>query len=334
MAPMPREVEQAQVAALIRGQRGRRVVLVTHESPDGDAVGSLLAAGHLLQTLGAQTEMVMVDPVPESYSFLPGAGSVQASLPPLAGTAGPDLLVYLDCAARERAKPEALGLEAPGLSLNIDHHASNTRYADLNWVLPDASSTGEMVGRLYTALGLGFGEARQALYVAIVADTGSFAYEGTTASTHRMAAALLEEGLDPGPVHQRLYAARPVAAVVLLARALASLAWTHQGRVADMTLQPADFVAAGALPQHTEGIVNYARDMAGVMVGLLFSTHDGREVRVGVRTRPGVDAHLIAARFGGGGHPRAAGCRLATSLPEARALVLAAAGDLLPGPRG
>jgi phosphoesterase RecJ-like protein len=284
-----------------------------------------------METLGAKTAMVAVDPVPDVYAFLPRAGMVLRAEDPAARAhlSSADLLVYLDCATAERAGiPGSLGRQ-DAVTLNIDHHASNTRYADLNWVLPAASSTGEMVAEVFLRLRLPFGDARDPLYAAIVADTGSFAYESTAASTHRLAATLLDQGLSPDELHERLYSARPMAAALLLARALATLTTAHDGQVAYMVLVPADYAAAGASPAHADGIVNYAREIAGVKVGLLFSSHDGREIKVGLRSRPGVDANAIAARFGGGGHARAAGCRLATDLAAALAAVLGATGEAL-----
>ncbi len=209
--------------------------------------------------------------------------------------------------------------------MSFDHHTSNDRFADLNWVAPEASSTGEMLANLYLATGTPFGPARDAIYTAIVTDTGGFAFESTAAGTHEAAAALLRAGARPGDLHDLIYNSRDRAALGLLGRALASLEVDAGGRIAHIVLRPEDFQASGAGQQHTDGIVNYARSLKGVDIGLFFYSIKPGEVKVGIRTRTPVPAHGIAEAFGGGGHPRAAGCRLKGDLKEVVEQVLAEA---------
>lgn len=332
-----------QVAVFVRGLRGLPLWLVTHEAPDGDAIGSLLAMAHLVRAVGARPVALCPDPVPRLYASLPGAGDILTAPPP---GERPTACIYLDCAARERIGPLQ---QAPGFScatgpapacpaahtdsacreVNIDHHPSNTRFGTLNWVDGAMSSAGEMVAHLYDLLGIGFEGAADALYTAIVTDTGSFGYESTGPGTHRLAARLIETGAAPGELHSRIYESREAAAQILLGRALTSMRLSAGGRIVHMVLAPEDFRASGAGGEHTDGIVNHARAVRGAQIGILFYALTPDQVRVAIRTRRGIDADALAARFGGGGHPRAAGCRLAGPLGEAVETFLAAAGEAL-----
>ncbi|MDP2871852.1 MAG: DHH family phosphoesterase [Bacillota bacterium] len=314
------------IADLARRLGGRTVWVITHEAPDGDAIGSVLAMSHLVRACGGDAVPLCADPVPAVYAFLPRSAEIKTAPP---DRQVPAARIYVDCATGERAGPLYVA-PAPGVrEINIDHHPSNTRFALLNWVDPESSSTGEMVAHLYDLLGVGLAGAAEALYAAVVTDTGSFAFESTVPATHRLAARLLEAGVSPGQFHSRIYESREPAALVLLGRALRTLGYSAGGRIAHMVLTPQDFACAGARGEHTDGIVNYARTVRGVEVGLLFFALGADQVRVAIRTRTGVDASALAARFGGGGHPRAAGCRLPPPLDDAVQRVLAAAGEAL-----
>ena len=304
----------------MRGQAGRVVSVVTHESPDGDAIGSLLATKHLLERCGAEVHLLCPDPAPAQYSFLAGADRIRPALPP---GATPALWVLVDCASLERIGPVADQVGPGARTLNIDHHASNTLFATYNWVQPEASSTGEMIAGLFVAMGLPFADSGPALYTAMVTDTGGFAFESTTPRTHLLAASLLEGGVKPGQMQDLIYNTRQPAALRLLGRALSRLELALDDQVAYMTLEPQDFIQARGRQEHTDGIVNYARSVAGARVGLLFYAIEPGLVRIGIRTKPGVDASWLAAQFGGGGHPRAAGCRFEGAVTEAVSAVLA-----------
>jgi phosphoesterase RecJ-like protein len=267
------------------------------------------------------------DPVPAVYSFLPGAQEVRVR-PPEGAAAGAYL--FLDCGTLERVGP-LVGTLSPGLpSASIDHHRSNGAFAELNWVDPGASSTGELLARLFHRLRAPLGAAAGAIYTAIVTDTGQFAFDSTTTETHRWAAGLLAAGVLPAEYHEQIYESRDPAAVRLLGRALGSLRFSAGGKIAYMTLGPADFQELGASREHTEGIVNFARSTRGVTVGILFYSLDGRNVRAAIRSRQGFEANELAARFGGGGHARAAACSPAGALSDAVKNVLACAEEALP----
>lgn len=284
-------------------------------------MGSLIAATVLLREVGVRPVALCPDPVPRIYAFLPGAEKIRTR--PGAGAAA-DAYLFLDCATPERTGELRTLLDTGLPSANLDHHESNTRFADLNWVAPRASSTGEMLARLFRALEVPIGAAAGAIYTAIVTDTGSFAFDSTTPQTHRWAAVALRAGVSPGDYHSRIYGSRERPAVELLGRALRGMRFAAGGKVAYMVLGSDDFARTGAQREHTEGIVNHARAVAGVSVGLLFYSIDGSKVKVAVRSDGSYNANDLAARFGGGGHPRAAGCTLPGPLSGAVEGVLSA----------
>jgi bifunctional oligoribonuclease and PAP phosphatase NrnA len=313
------------VIAWLRGLAGKTVYVVTHEAPDGDAIGSLLGAAELLSAFGASPVMLCADAVPKVYRFLGRSDEIMQEVPAATGGEPPAAHLYVDCGDRSRPGRLASVLNPDTYTVNIDHHTSNDSFGDLNWVLPEASSTGEMLAKLFLLTKTPLLGARDALYTAIATDTGSFAFESTAPSTHEVAAALLRAGTRPGHLQDLIYNSREPAALALLGAALSSLQVRAGGRIAYMVLGPEDFARVDAGQQHTDGIVNYARSLAGVEAGLLFYSIAPGRVKVGIRTRPGVSADRIATAFGGGGHPRAAGCQLEAPIDKAVSLVIAEA---------
>jgi len=309
----------------LRTLQDKSVWVITHEAPDGDAIGSLLAARELLVQLGATPVALCADPTPEIYRFLPGLEHIRHSVPDLGDGSAPVAYLYVDCGDAARIGGLASDLPTGPVVVNIDHHRSNTSFGDLNWVDTSYSSTGEMLATLFMATGTAFGVARDSLYTGIVTDTGSFSYEGTSARTHRMAAELVAAGASPSHLYDEIYNSRDPAALALLGTAISSLRLAAGGRIAAMLIRPADFVRTGAKREHTEGIVNYARSLVGVQIGVLLYSVEPGLIRASVRTRPGVPADRLAAAFGGGGHPRAAGFRMAGDLDTALVQVLAEA---------
>ncbi|MEW6540141.1 MAG: bifunctional oligoribonuclease/PAP phosphatase NrnA [Bacillota bacterium] len=311
----------AAVAAELK--RAVRPVLAGHVLPDGDSVGSTLALGLMLEQLGKKVRMVSQDPIPPMYRFLPGVAQIRVGTVP---DADYDCLVTLDCSSPERLGTDIKPLlSRPGLRVvNIDHHISTGRYGDLNHIDPAAAAVGEIVFDLAEPLGVEISpEVSVCLYVAIATDTGSFRYENTTAGTHRRIARLIEMGLDAAAVNTRIFDEKPLAAIRLLHRVLGTLALSAGGRIAWLKLTRAMEAESGE-EADVEDLINYARRISGVEVGILFRELPEGQIKVGFRSKRAVDVAALAAVFGGGGHPRAAGCRLAGELAEAERLVLGA----------
>ncbi|MEW5783870.1 MAG: bifunctional oligoribonuclease/PAP phosphatase NrnA [Bacillota bacterium] len=300
--------------------------LVAHVLPDGDSIGSLLALGEALQSMGKTVALYSPGRLPKKYAFLKGSERI-------AGT-GMDarripVVLALDCSDLERLdlfKEEVL--QARHL-VNIDHHVTNKRYGTLNLVDPQAAATGEIVLHILKALPVPLTHSiAEALYVAISTDTGSFKYDNTTAAAHRAAAALLELPIKPGVLAQRIFDERPLHFFLLLKEALSTLELYEGGRLAVMTVNREMLDCHGTSVEEIEGLVNYTRNIEGVEIGVLFYVENASEVKVGFRSRV-VDISKLAGRLNGGGHPKAAGCRMHGSYGSVKEKVLREAAALL-----
>lgn len=289
-------------------------VLVPHVAPDGDCIGSAIALYLALVRNGKRAQVASDEPVPRRYRFLPGA-----EVPgPFVRPPGRYVAVVLDCTDPFRccAPPDVVAGAAQ--VVNIDHHVSNSGFGDVAYVDSSASAVGEIVFTLLNALGWGISAAEATcLYTAIATDTGSFRFENTTSRSLSTCATLVEAGASPGRIAEEVYETMSLPATILLGRALSSLRLGADGQVAWMKLTRRDYLEAGATDEDTEGIVNYARMIEGVRVGILLKEKKDGTVRVAFRSREGVDVSRLAAVFSGGGHPRAAGCDFSGTIDEA-----------------
>jgi bifunctional oligoribonuclease and PAP phosphatase NrnA len=295
------------VAAEIRD--GERFLLTTHEGPDGDALGSLLAMHHMLGQLGKDSVMFLAAkefPLPIEYRFL--ALEEVFHEPP---ADMPDRrVVFLDCGNIERMPVDFLSNGGAHV-INIDHHHDNTRFGDVNLVDTEASSTAEIVFELGRHLGVGLTpEIASALYVGLVTDTGRFMYENTDARSHRIAADLIDAGVDVNDTYRRLYESVPLEKLKLVARALEAIELPCEG-LAITHLTEADYEATGSGEEMTEGIIDFLRSLEGTRVAAVIRElgSRGRAARkVSLRSSgDGVDVSEIARLHNGGGHVRAAG---------------------------
>ncbi len=305
-------------------QADSRFVLATHEAPDGDALGSLLAMHGLLIALGKQAEMFIAPsdlPLPYEYSFFAPENAIHEPPADIADRT----VIFLDCGNIDRNKADVL---RDGKHLiNIDHHHDNTGFGTVNYVVPNASCTAEIVWELMH--GLDFapqGRIADALYVALITDTGRFMYENTGPRAHQMAAELIEAGVDVQRIYRRLYEEMPLAKLALLARALSSVRSYDQGRLTLASITLADLAATGAEESHHEGIVDHLRAVRGTKVAALVrevQAADGALRRkVSLRaTGEDVDVSAIARVEGGGGHRRAAGFTTDLDAQEITALL-------------
>ena len=294
-----------------------KLLLTTHENPDGDALGSLLAMHWILKQLGKDSVMFMSpDEFPLPWEYREWTFDDLVGEPP--ADVGERTVVFLDCGNIDRMPVDFLQREGVHI-LNIDHHHDNTRFGTVNLVAPEASSTAEIVYRLAKELGAEITPPiADALYTGLVTDTGKFMYENTSPEAHRMAAELIEAGVEPHQVHRRLYEDLPFRRLQLLQRALASVERYDDGSITMAHLVKEDYVATGASEQDSEGIVDHMRAVEGtavaVLVRELLSEERNGMRKVSLRATDGrVDVSRIAREFGGGGHPQAAG--FSTSLP-------------------
>lgn len=307
-----------EVARRLRGETS--VLGVTHESPDGDALGSLSAFVLVARRLGIAVRAYVpgTSELPAEYSFLPGLEGVERGAPP---EVGEGTTVYmLDCASLLRAHGDRF--EAGAFRVNIDHHQDNPGYGEINLIVPDAPSTTAILYDVFRAGDIPIDvEVATGLYVGLVTDTGRFQYSNTTAAAHRMAAALVETGLDVNRVYRAVYETTPLPKMRLLQRALSRLELRLDGDLALAWVDRDDFTAAGAKDAHTEGIVDEMRRIEGVRVAAFLrerNTDGTSEYKVSLRSTDGsVDVAALANQQGGGGHVRAAGFTFSGSAPEA-----------------
>ena len=287
-----------------------RFLLVTHENPDGDALGSVLAAKLAFEQIGKDAVMYLFGrvPLPAEYAFMDLA-ELRRDLP---ADVGERVVVALDCANIRRIGPETGFLDAAPVIVDIDHHHDNSRFGHLNLIIPEASSTGEVLHDLFRELGVAITpDIAEALYIALVTDTGRFQYTNTAPKTLRLAADLVEAGANVHRVFQAVYETVAFAKLKLLARALDRARVYEGGRLIVSVLLRSDFEDVGAEEPFSEGIIDHLRAVEGAdMVALIREppTQDGPTRRVSLRTTAEeIDVSAIARRSGGGGHRQAAG---------------------------
>jgi len=304
------------VADTIRGHE--QFLLTTHENPDGDALGSLLAAKLAFDQLGKDTVMVLYGdaPLPGEYAFMPLA-ELRRRWP---DDVSERVLIALDCANESRiADPEVLG-RVP-LTVDVDHHHDNSAFGDINLIVPDASSTGEMVRDLLRELEVEITpEIAEALYIALVTDTGRFQYTNTTPKALRLAAELVEAGANVHRIFQGVYESVQFAKLKLLARALERAQVYEGGRIVISYLLRTDFAEVGAAEPYSEGIIDYLRAVEGADMAVLIREpprREGPSRRVSLRASiDELDVSAIARKSGGGGHRQAAGFSSEASIEE------------------
>jgi phosphoesterase RecJ-like protein len=289
----------------------RRFVVTSHDNPDGDALGSLLAMHLALESLGKDSVMVLGGPapLPGEYGFLDF--EAHGLLREAPADTSERVLVAVDCAQESRIVEQRLVEEAP-LTIDIDHHHDNTRFGDVSLVAADASSTGEVLADVFAELGVTTTpEIAEALYTAVVTDTGRFQYSNTTPKALRLAAELVEQGADVTKVFVEVYESTPFPKLKLLARALERATELAGGRVVVSELRREDFEDSGAEEPYSEGIIDHLRSVDGAeLVALVRELPAGAAAarKGSLRSHPdGVDVSAIARSFGGGGHKRAAG---------------------------
>jgi phosphoesterase RecJ-like protein len=291
-------------------RRHDRFLVVTHENPDGDALGSMLGAALGLRALGKDVLMYLSGHTrfPAEYSFMP----LEEVLREPPADIGDRVLLALDCANERRIAPEPVVLEEARLVVDVDHHHDNTRFGGVNLIVADASSTAEIVADLLAALGVKITpEIAQALYIGVVTDTGRFQYANTTPKALRLAADLVEAGADVHDVFRRVYETVQFAKLKLLARALEHARVFEGGRLVVSYLVRSDFADAGAEEPYSEGIIDYLRSSEGSeLVALIREppTSDGPMHRISLRSSSDeLDVSAIARKSDGGGHVQAAG---------------------------
>jgi phosphoesterase RecJ-like protein len=310
-SPQTTQAELAAVAEAIRSHD--RFLVTTHENPDGDALGSLLAMKLTLDHLGKDSVMYLAGeaPLPREYTWMP-FGDLRRQTP---------VLLALDCANESRLGPDPEVLVTAPLVVNVDHHHDNSRFGGINLVVADASSTAEIVRDIVERLGVELTpDLAEALYIGLVTDTGRFQYANTTPRALRLAAELVENGADVHKIFQGVYESVQFAKLKLLARALDRAQVYEGGRLVISYLLRDDFKEVGAAEPYSEGIIDYLRAVEGADMAALIREPPRGNVprRISLRASTDeLDVSEIARRSGdGGGHRQAAGFSSEASIDE------------------
>jgi phosphoesterase RecJ-like protein len=325
MSDSPSSIENAsfeQIGEVLRSHPS--FVLLSHIRPDGDAIGSQLALGFALIAMGKSVRLINEDGLPENLAFLPGSERIES---PPADPLDVEVAIALDTATKPRLGDAALHAASKAkIWLNIDHHISNPKYGDLNLIDSTSPATGQILYDLITALDLPMpAETRDAIYVAVSTDTGSFQYPSTTAKTYEMAADLTRRGVNVGEINSKTYDEQPFRRLELMRALLNTLERSPDGLVAHWTMRDQTRVDLALRPEDSEGLIDIIRAIRGVQLAVFFEELPDGKVRVSMRSKDRrLDVCKIATQFGGGGHALAAGIRMKGPLDEAKALVLAA----------
>lgn len=294
---------------------GRSFLITTHESPDGDAIGSSLALANYLVEIGKDVTVHICDPVPEIYRFLPLADVVTTSLP----DRDYDLCFVLDAGEFRRAGKQIKACRRIGSFINIDHHKTCENFGVVNLIDPEAAATGVLIHRLINhAGGLVSQATATCIYVALITDTGSFRYSNANPEAFTVAGEMIEKGVNAWDISSRLYESQPRARIELLSLALATLAFSECGRFASVTVTLDMYEKTGTDAELTDGFVNYPRSVRGVEVAIFFRELSEKSFKVGFRSKGTVDVSMLAEGFGGGGHHNAAGCIIDGSIEAVR----------------
>lgn len=307
-----------EISDIIR--KGRTFLVTSHARLDGDALGSELALYLALRSLGKEVRVYNRDITPHTYRFLPGADVIVNDLKAI----GPcDALFVLDCSELSRIGGEAERLAALGRTVIIDHHLSNEGFGDVCWIDSAASSTGEMVYRVLREVPAKVtADMATNLYTAIMTDTGSFRYSNTTGSCLRVAAELLECGADLLRAAEELYEKKALVHLRLLGAYLGTIEVDGDGAVGTAYVTMDMMNSVGALPEHTEGLVDTLRSIDGVRAAAFFQEMDDGRFKISLRSKGTVNVETVAKSFGGGGHRNASACRVAGALDEVKAEVV------------
>lgn len=299
----------------------KKSLVLSHQNPDGDTLGSMLVLGALLKKMGHIIDHVICDPVPEVYKFLPFTNLVK--------TPGDkdlqknyELAFSLDCGSLKRlGKSKDLWLAAK-TTINIDHHISNENFAKINWINPEATSTGQMVYWLAKTLNIKVTkEIATLLYITLLTDTGCFSNSNTNAKALSWASELIELGAKHEEVYRKVFLEKPFKSIKIFATALSNLALMEDGALAWTYIGQDVMKKFDATGEDTEDIVDHLMKTKGVKVGVFFRD-EGSETKVSLRSNIDLDVSKIAVSMGGGGHKRAAGINVKLPLQEVKEIVL------------
>ena len=315
---MSKNCSLAETGELLKA--AKKLVIVSHVSPDGDTLGSSLALMHALRMLGKEVIINVDDDISTVYSFLPGIAEYRRFAP--GESVNADLLVIIDASSADRAGNAMEVVKSPAV-LSIDHHKTNTRFADYLYLDSDAAATAEIIYSLLLEMGIKLTrDIATCIYEGIYTDTGSFKYSNTTSNTLKTAADLLNYGVNPSLISDNMEL-KSRSQVEMLRKVLETLTFLKDGKIAYIEI-PLELYDHNV---ETDAFISYPRYVEGVEIALLFKQVEANLTRVSFRSKE-IDVAKVALSFGGGGHKKASGCSIYAPLKEAEKVILEAVGEL------
>lgn len=320
---MPLTLEKSNMDNIVNHLKQSRNVLITsHINPDGDAIGSLVAMGAALEACGIETTLFNESPIPAVYRFLPGVERITRSIKTENNF---DTAMVLDCGGLNRVGDKAEIVSAVPVVINIDHHVTNSGFGNLKLIDATACATAEIVYRLIKTMGLSIDQTMAtSIYTGIVTDTGSFRFSNTNHAAFAICDKMVQKGVQPYNVAQHVYGTYSLGRIKLLNLALESIEISKNGAVSMMMLTRQMLDETGTHPEDADGLINYARRIEDVKLAAMIQEQENglhgqggiKEYHVSLRSDGSVDVAAIAAGFGGGGHPSAAGFGIKTTLSD------------------
>lgn len=288
-------------------------LIATHENPDGDGIGSIIALAAGLKQLGKSVYLYIKDPVPKMYHYLNGYKAIKTSLPK-SGKAF-DLSFIVDLGELERVGQDFINYKGRGETISLDHHAKGNHNCDYNYCLPKQAASGEVIFKILKALKVQIDKKMATgMYTAISTDTGSFKYSNTTEETFDIASELVKTGVDVWKVALNCFETFSLQRMKLMQKVISKMEIHPTGKLAHIAFLKKDFQTTGASEEDTEGFINYPRSIEGVEVAVAFKELAKDSYKISMRSKNYVDVAAIAKKFDGGGHIRASGCKLSGSL--------------------
>lgn len=320
--------EAAEILRLV--EESHNVVVVSHKDADGDTLGSALAMCDVLTAMGKTVAMRCPPPVPELYAFLPGFELINQE-----EGSPPDLVLVMDSSNLDRLSDTLGELPESTRLVNIDHHVSNTMFGQVDLVVPEASSTAEVTFDLLHEWGAKISPAAATnLYCGIFTDTGGFRHENTNYRALSIGAELVLLGADPADIAMRVYKNRKLSTIKLSALVMATVGFDCDDRLVYAYVSRALLEKAGAVMEEADGMIDMLNSVDGLVLALFFKEIEPHLTKVSIRSRGEANANVLATRFGGGGHERAAGVEVEMSLGEAMEAILGEARRMIANPQG
>jgi phosphoesterase RecJ-like protein len=297
----------------------KNILILPHILPDGDTIGSSLALYFMLKDLGKIPCILLDEEIPYNIKFLPHQYICKA----LDDDFIPDLVISIDCSDLERLGNRRKYIDRVQESLNIDHHVTNTFFAKYNFVDSSAAATGEIIFEVIQSMQAKMTkDIATCLYTALSTDTGSFKYDNTSPRTHTIVAELLQCSIDLNYINTEIYQNKPINKIKLLTDVLNTLEFYFSGKLAMMCITENMLKKNNIKLADIDGLIEFARDIDGVEVGVLFKEIAKQEIKVGFRSKYNIDVSQVAEKFGGGGHKKASGCTIHGDIEKAKKIII------------